>query len=473
MNPQLLAFSAAALVLGFVLAWLLSSARLGARVQRLAAERDLSLAERERLEREAAELRQQASAADAARASADARMDEAQKRIEELSLFFERSRRELTGAYAELSDKALKGAVENLASVVRPQLEQADQKISSNLDENLKPVREMLDRYQSELRRSEQQRLSQAGALEEQIRALAIAAEAARVEAAKVASALSEPKGRGNWGEIALKRCVEIAGMSEYCDFETQVGLRNEDDHGVRPDMIVRLPNGRNIFVDAKVPMSFYQQAVEEPDEIRKAELFALHAKNVRRHVEELSRRRYPTALRNSVEFTILFVGSDHFLSAALAADRSLFDIAAEKRVFLASPLLLVPMLRVVAMNWSAERAEENAEKALEIGKDLFERFVKVFDEIEAVGKSLGGAVNTYNRAIRSIDSRLVPKAVQMLEHVQSQKQVPEFEQIEAAPLESSKMPNVAMRLPIRELQAPLPLLEDEQEEAPILSPST
>jgi DNA recombination protein RmuC len=473
MSLQILLGAAVALVIGFTFAWFVASARIGAKAQRLAAERDLAMNERARLEIETTELRGRISTAEAGRAAADTRMEEAQKRIDELSLFFERSRRELTGAYAELSDKALKGAVETLAHVVTPHLEKADQKISSNLDENLKPVRLMLDRYQEELRKSEQQRLTQAGALEEQIRSLATATEAARAEAARVASALSDPKGRGNWGEVALRRCVEIAGLSEYCDFETQMGLRNEDDEGVRPDMVVRLPNGRSIFVDAKVPMRFYQQAVAEPDEKKKGELLALHAKNLRRHVEELSRRRYPTAVRDSIEFTILFVGGEQFLSAALGTDPDLFEVAIEKRVFLASPLLLVPMLRVVALNWNAERAEENAEKSLQIGKELFERFVKVFDEIEAVGKSLGGAVNTYNKAIRSIDARLVPKAAQLLDHIESQKAVAAFEQIEALPLESAKMPNVAIRLPIRELQPPPYVPEEEAEEQPLASPST
>jgi DNA recombination protein RmuC len=389
------------------------------------------------------------------RTVAETRLEESQKKAEELSLFFERSRRELTGTYAELSQKALKDAVDSLATVVTPHLEKADQKISSNLLQNLQPVREMLDRYQEELRKSEQQRQFQTGAIQQQIESLAAATEATRKQAEKVATALGGPKSSGNWGEMALRRCVELAGMSEHCDFEVQWSGRNEDSSGVRPDMIVRLPNERVIFVDAKVPIDAYQQAMAETDEKRRGELMLLHARTLKRHVEELSRRKYPTAVRDSLDFTILFVGGDQFLSGALTTDPMLYESAVQRSVFLASPTLLVPLLRVVALVWKAEKAEESAQNALEIGRDLYDRFVTVFDHFEGVGKALNSAVGRYNDAVRSVDSRLVPKANQLREHISSRKEMPEVSQIDTMTRESSKIAGTPMRLPIRELQQP------------------
>lgn len=469
MDPVLLA------VIGFVagalLGWLALAARFAGRYQRATAERDLEKRERSRLETELNRARQTLAIEQHERTVATTRMVELERQIEGTSRFVADSRQQLEGAYAQLSQQALQQAMKTLSDVVAPQLASANEKIDTTLktktgdiDTLLGPVREMLTTYQAKLEASDRERMTFAGQLGQQLKELAQATDATRQQTSRVAAALGNPKTGGNWGEMALRRCVEISGLTEHCDFEVQKRFQNEDDAFVRPDMIVRLPNERVIIIDAKAPIDSYQQAMSESDEKRRGELLQDHARNLRRHIDELSRRKYPSSIRESIDFTILFVGGDQFLTGALMADSSLYESAISKSVFLASPTLLVPLLRVVALVWKAEQVEENAQKALEIGQDLYDRFITTFDHIEGLGKSLNGAVDKYNQAIRSIDKRLVPKANELHEHVTSRKEMPELSQIEASVLESSKIPGASMRLPIKGLEAEVDETPDEEE---------
>lgn len=469
MDPVLLAVIAFAA--GAALCWLVLAGRFAGRYQRAAAERDLEIRERSRIEAELSRSREAIASEQHARTVAATRLAELERQSDETSRFVAESRQQLEGAYAQLSQRALQQAMKTLTDVVAPQLASANEKIDTTLktktgdiDSMLGPVRDMLTTYQAKLEASDRERMTFAGQLGQQLKELTNATDATRQQTSKVAAALGNPKTGGNWGEMALRRCVEISGLTEHCDFEVQKRFLNEDDSFVRPDMIVRLPNDRVIIIDAKAPIDAYQQAMSETDERRRNELLQDHARNLKRHIEELSRRKYPSSIRQAIDFTILFVGGDQFLSGALIADPDLYESAIEKSVFLASPTLLVPLLRVVALVWKAEQVEENAHKALEIGQDLYDRFITTFDHIEGLGKSLNGAVDKYNQAIRSIDKRLVPKANELHEHVSSRKEMPELTQIEATALESSKIPGAAMRLPIKGLEAEIDEGPDEEE---------
>jgi DNA recombination protein RmuC len=335
-------------------------------------------------------------------------------------------------AFAQLGD-----------SLVQLNKTQVDGSLGTNkaeIETLLNPVRQMLDQYRGELLKSERSRVEAYGGLQEQIRALLGAQESAQREASRLANALQSPTVRGSWGESSLKRCVELAGMSEFCDFYLQETFESDEGRRLRPDLIVRLPNERVIAVDAKVPLSDYQSAADEADDTRKRELLQQHARTMRRHIDTLARRDYQSAVGDTLDFTVMFLPGEHFLSAGLVTDPALFEYAVEKKIYLASPTVLLPLLRAVAAGWKAERTEENAKRMHEAGVELFNRFVRVMDLVQDLGGSIGKTVEKYNVMIRSIDTRLWPKGEEMQRMAASGKELAALEQIEAVPLESSKL---------------------------------
>jgi len=245
---------------------------------------------------------------------------------------------------------------------------------------------------------------------------------------------------RGSWGENTLKRCIELAGMSEFCDFDVQETFFSDEGRRLRPDVIVRLPNKRVIAVDAKVPLAEYTSAANADNETRKKELLVQHAKTLRRHIDSLSRREYQSAIGDTLDFTVMFLPGEHFLSAALVTDAGLFEYAVDKKIYLASPTVLLPLLRAVAAGWKAERTEENAKKMHDAGVELFNRFVIAMEKITSVGSALKSTVDRYNEAIRSIDTRLWPKGEELQRMAGSGRELGELKQVDAIPLESSKL---------------------------------
>ncbi|HVT02542.1 MAG TPA: DNA recombination protein RmuC [Thermoanaerobaculia bacterium] len=431
-------FIAAAFVTGVALAWLVVGARMKARLEIAQSAARVVDSERQRALNETQQLRRRLEEEQRGRVEAETRLGESERRIEESRQFIDTVRQQMEGAYASLSDKALNGAIEKLLHVVKPHLDGAKGEISSALEAKrgeiealLSPVQEMLLKYRGEVESSEQKRLEAYGGIQEQIRALLSANEGVQREAANLASALRVPNVRGAWGEATLRNCVELAGMSEFCDFTVQETFDTNEGRRIRPDMIVRLPNKRVIAVDSKAPIDAYMEAASTTDEPRKRELLDNHAKNLRKHIDQLSRREYQSSVGDTLDFTVLFLGGEQFLSSALITDPTIFEYAIGKKIYLASPTVLLPLLRAVSAGWKAERAEENARAALEIGQELYNRFVKVFEHIEPIGKSLAGALDSYNKAIKSINTRLVPQAAKLQAHVSSFKELPELTPVE------------------------------------------
>ena len=270
---------------------------------------------------------------------------------------------------------------------------------------------------------------------------LAATQEAAQREASRLANALTSPTVQGSWGEMSLRRCIELAGMSEYChDFDSQQTFLTDEGRRLRPDIVVNLPNQRVIAIDAKASLTEYISACNEADETRKRMLLEQHAKNLRRHIDALSRKDYQSSIGETLDFTVMFIPGEHFLAAALATDLTLLEYAAERKIFLASPTVLLPLLRAVAASWKAEKTEENAKRMHDAAVELFNRFVRVMDVFSEVGQRLAKTVEKYNEAIRSIDSRLWPKGEELQRMAGSGKDLGPLDQIEAVPLESSKL---------------------------------
>ncbi|MCU1348550.1 MAG: rmuC, partial [Acidobacteria bacterium] len=372
---------------------------LGSELQRALAERDAARTERTRSDGHASEARQRFEQEQQARVAAETRFAQLAS-----------SRQQMEETFAVLAQRALNDANERLVAMNKTHVVGSMETKKAEFETLLKPLREMLDNYRGELQKSELTRNEVYGGLQVQIEHLMTAQASTGREAARLANALQSPVVRGSWGESSLKRCVELAGMSEFCDFAVQETFANDEGRRLRPDLIVRLPNNRVIAVDSKVPLNDYVAASNEPDDERKRQHLVSHSKNVRRHIESLSRREYQNAVGESLDFTVLFLPGEHFLSAALVTDPGIFEYAVDKKIYLASPTVLLPLLRAVAAGWKAERTEENAKKMHDAGVDLFNRFVIAMEKIAAVGKALEGTVTRYNEAIRSIDSRLWPK---------------------------------------------------------------
>jgi DNA recombination protein RmuC len=433
MTITVLICSAVALILGAIGGWAVGSARKGAETQRAMAERDAARAERERSEVAKAEAQRRLEEAQRLRAVAETRADEAAKLLA--------NHEQLKHTFASLAQRAFREVSESLVQNNRTQVGGALEQKKVEIDALLSPLREMLDNYRGEVLKSEQARNASYGGLQEQIRGLRTIQEAAQREAARLATALTSPTVQGSWGEMSLKRCIELAGMSEYCrDFETQATFTTEEGRRIRPDVVVHLPNKRVIAVDAKAPLTDYIAACAESGDARKRLLLEQHAKNLRRHIDTLARRDYQASIGETLDFTVMFIPGEHFLSAALATDLSLLEYAAEKRIFLASPTVLLPLLRAVHAGWKAEKTEENAKKMHDAAVDLFNRFVRVMDVFAEIGVRLAKTVEKYNEAIRSIDTRLWPKGEELQRMAGSGKELGMLDQLEAVPLESSKL---------------------------------
>lgn len=444
------------LVAGLAIGWIIASVRKNAILHRVTAERDHARQERARLDSALSATRERIEKEQKLRTAAETRCEELQRRMEETVRFVDQSRAQLEGTYAQLSQSALAEAVNQLLHVVKPHLDGAKGDIVSSLDTKkveieglLTPVRQMLDHYQAHLQRSDRERAEAYSGLTEQIRMLHSASESAQRETSRLSTALRSPQVRGSWGENTLKNCVELAGMSPFCDFEWQFTLEGEDNRRLRPDMVVRLPEDRVIAVDAKAPLEAYLAATEESDDKRKRELLDQHAAILRRHIDSLSRREYQEYVQRSLgkrlSFTILFISGEQFLSAAMITDSTIFEYAASKNIVLASPTILVPLLKALASGWKAEQLEENAEKATQLAQELYQRFLKVFEHFEGVGKALNQAVSRYNEAISSVDTRLAPKARQLEEHVTAVKTFKEIERIDKFALSAGKLTEPAV----------------------------
>lgn len=426
-----------ALAAGAIVGWMVGSARKSAESQRALAERDSAVAERGRTDAARIEMQRRLEEAQQARAAAEAtaeaRVAEAEKALT--------NHKQIEETFAALAHRAFKSVSESLVQTSKAQIDGSLDTKKAEIDALLKPVREMIENYRGELLKSEQDRNTIYGGLQEQIRSLLTAQESAQREAARLATALQSPTVQGSWGEMSLKRCIEIAGMSEYCrDFETQQTFTSEEGKRLRPDVIVNLPNERVIAIDVKAPLGDFIAASNELDEARRKTLLDAHAKNLRRHIDALAKRDYQNNIGETLDFTIMFIPGEQFLSAALAADLTLLEYAAEKRVFLASPTVLLPLLRAVAASWKAEKTEENAKKMHDAAVELFARFVTVMDYLTAVGDQLRKTVDSYNKVIRSVDTRLWPKGEELQRMAGSGKKLGELEQLEAVPLESAKL---------------------------------
>ncbi len=328
------------------------------------------------------------------------------------------------------TERFLTLAGERLGTLERSNVEALAQREAA-VDALVRPLRESLARVDEKLHQVETERHGHYEALTKHLELVAVAHRSLERETQNLGQALRAPQARGRWGELQLRRVVELAGMLEHCDFLEQPTIRSEDGLS-RPDLIVRLPGDRQIAIDAKAPLEAYLSASEAEGEDEAARFLDAHARHVRRHLDDLASRAYWSRLEGSPEFVVLFLPGEPFFSAALARDPELIERGVDRRVLIASPTTLIALLRAVAQGWKQEEMTKNAVLVSRLGRELYERIVTLSGHFEALGRKLDGAVVAYNTAIGSFESRVQVSARRMAElGVSSPETLPEIERID------------------------------------------
>lgn len=310
----------------------------------------------------------------------------------------------MAGTFQSLADSALRSNQQTFLDSARSTL----QTVRAEMAGDLAPLSDTLTRLETQIRELESARQRAFGGLEQQLQSLGQTQILLQKETGALVSALRTPQVRGRWGEITLRRVAELAGMAERCDFAEQE-IHESDGSRIRPDMIVRLPGGRIIVVDAKVPLTAYLDAAAAGGDPERRNSLLRHSQQVARHVEQLSAKTYWSQFQPAPEFVVLFLPGDHFFSAALEFNATLIEDAARQKVIVATPTTLIAVLKGVAYGWRQEQLAENAERIRRLAADLFDRVVTMHSHYAEVGRSLRRSVDAYNRSVASLESRLFP----------------------------------------------------------------
>ncbi len=400
-----------AVAIGALVGWVVASRRTGtlatdlAVAQSRAADADLVRTMRDAVEAERNEARQELSAL---RAQAEERQAAHLATLAQLK----EVKAEIAVQFDAAAVKALETAQARFLERADERFKQSEELTGRNLKLMLQPVSDRLQRYEEAVGKVEIERQGAFDQLKGQLEGLRVGQEKVSSEAAKLVNSLrNAPKSRGRWGEQQLKNVLETCGLSEHTDFQTEVSVAGEDGARLRPDAIVRVPGGRSLVIDAKVSLNAYQDAFGAVDEDERTRGLNAHAASMRAHVNGLGNKAYWSQFKDAPDYVIMFVPGEHFLSAALEHDPTLWDFAFEKRVLLATPTNLIAIARTVDAVWRQEKMAKQAQEIGALGKELHERLAKAAGDLRKVGGGLTSAVNNYNSFVSSFESRTLVTA--------------------------------------------------------------
>ena len=399
MSATVIAFIIVALAVGTLFGWLLGS-REGAGAKLTVENLRLQLNE---------VLKERDANRDAATrlAALEAAQLEREKGFEARIKELIEAKEALSSQFAEISNKLLVEAQESFLKRADQRFRQSEENSGQNLKALLQPVHDRLERYETTVQKVEAERRDAFGLLSGQIDAMRTGTERVSAEAAKLVNALrNAPKARGRWGEQQLRNVLESCGLSEHCDFATEVSVKDGEGQRLRPDVVVRVPGGQSLVIDAKVSLNDYQDAFGAVDEGDRATHLTAHAAAIRAHVNTLGAKAYWSQFDDAPDYVVMFIPGEHFLTAALEQDPNLWDYAFEKKVLLATPTNLIAIARTVAAVWRQERLAKEARQIGELGKELYERLAKAAVDLRKVGSGLSTAVNNYNSFVSSFETR-------------------------------------------------------------------
>ena len=464
-TPEALPYLTAAigLIIGILITWLLMNAK-GKTQSGIAAEKLLASYERsEQITQDLENLRTKHENLSVKEASLrqsstelEVRLEEEKKSALEKQALLEKAESRLTDTFKALSADALKSTQDQFLSMAKNSLKAQQQEATSELEKRktaveqmVKPISQTLEKVQNQITESDKLREGDKASLKQQIVHITEANIGLQKETQKLVKALRQPTGRGQWGEMQLRRVVEMAGMQEHCDFETQTTTTTDEGKKLRPDLIVKLPGGQQVVVDSKAPMDAYLDAIETDDDSVRDTALARHAQQVRTHIQQLGSKKYQQQFDTTPEFVVLFLPSEAFFSAALTQDSSLIEKGVDQNVILATPTTLIALLRAVAFGWRQEALAENARDISSIGKELYTRLGAFAGHVQKLGRSLNSAVGDYNKTVGSLETRILTSARR-------------FDELGAAP-ETASLPDLTgvESLP-REIRADLPAPKEQ-----------
>ncbi len=361
--------------------------------------------------------------------------------IEERESAFELANAKLTQTFTELSNRSLQANSDTFLKLAEQRLDTQQEKAKNELSERekavealVKPINEALKESQKQISELEKSRSEAYGGIKNQLEEMQLNQKSLKQETQNLVNALRRPEVRGRWGEITLRRLVELAGMVEHCDFVEQVHTSN-DGQIFRPDMVVRMPDHRELVVDVKTPLDAYLTAAEAPDDAQRQLGLKRHAKNVRAHIRMLASKAYWNQFEDSPEFVILFIPGDQFLSAALNEEPDLIEYALSEQIILATPTSFVALLKAVAYGWRQLALADNAKEIRILAEDLYARLATYVTHMNKVGRQLNSSVENFNKAVGSLERSVLPGARKFVElGVHPKKEVEKLETIESVP---------------------------------------
>jgi DNA recombination protein RmuC len=439
-NLAVILAAIAGALLGGVFAALLARSRIAALDERRnSLEQELATA-RNAVEQQASEIK----LLSAARAALDATLATERRNAEEKLRLLAEASEQLKTEFKALAAAALESnnsnflqlaqtTLQNYQTHATGELAQKEQAVKNLVD----PIAQSLIEMSQQIRDLEQARSQAYGTLTTQVASLLDTQKALQAETGNLVKALREPQARGRWGELQLRRVLELAGMLEHCDFQEQESISN-DERRFRPDVIVNLPGDKQIVVDSKAPLAAYLAALDAPDEATRTARLADHARQIRQHIDALGGKAYWAQLTCTPEFVVLFLPGEVFFRAAMDSDAELIEYGVSRKVIVASPTTLIALLKAVAYGWNQKNLAESAGKICDAGKDLYKRLCTMAGHMHEMGKKIGGTVTAYNDMLRSMESRVFPLARKFpdLDRSLPVAALPELDQLDKAPFE-------------------------------------